>query len=171
MVKVPAKVVRRAHARERDGVRLIHFGGRYASFSHRGGRDDRTKACRAIAPRWPPRKQTDRKDDARRYRASRPSAGGSAIAIEVRNDDISTPGVSESLVEKRPELIFHLSAVVSGEAEVDFEKGYRVNLDGTRLLLEAVRKIGGGYRPRFVFASSFAIFGAPFPKTVPSHFL
>jgi D-erythronate 2-dehydrogenase len=99
-----------------------------------------------------------------------PPGGKGLIEVEVRSDDISIPGVAESLVEKRPGLIFHLSAVVSGEAEVDFEKGYRVNLDGTRFLLEAVRKIGGGYRPRFVFASSYAVFGAPFPTTVPSDF-
>jgi nucleoside-diphosphate-sugar epimerase len=99
-----------------------------------------------------------------------PSGGGGAIEVEARSDDISVLGVAESLVEQRPELIFHLSAVVSGEAEIDFEKGYRVNLDGTRLLLEAVRKIGGGYRPRFVFSSSYAVFGAPFPNTIPTDF-
>jgi D-erythronate 2-dehydrogenase len=99
-----------------------------------------------------------------------PSDGESAIEVEVRSDDISIPGVAESLVEKQPELIFHLSAVVSGEAELNFEKGYRINLDGTRFLLEAARKIGGGYRPRFVFASSYAVFGAPFPRTISSDF-
>lgn len=98
------------------------------------------------------------------------SEGGSAIEVEVRRDDISIRGVAEALVEERPEIIFHLSAVVSGEAEVDFEKGYRVNLDGTRFLLEAVRKIDRGYQPRFVFASSYAVFGAPFPRTIPSDF-
>ena len=98
------------------------------------------------------------------------SDGVSTIEVEVCSEDISIPGFAESLVEKQPELILHLSAVVSGEAELDLEKGYRVNLDGTRLLLEAVRKIGGGYRPRFVFASSYAVFGAPFPRTIPSDF-
>lgn len=102
--------------------------------------------------------------------ASAPTGGKSAIELKVRRDDISTPGVAESLVEGRPDLIFHLSAIVSGEAEVDFEKGYRVNLDGTRFLLEAIRKVGGGYRPRLVFASSFAVFGAPFPATIPTDF-
>ena len=48
--------------------------------------------------------------------------------------DLSAPGDAEKLVAKRPDLIFHLAAVVSGEAEADFEKGYRVNLDGTRYL-------------------------------------
>ena len=63
-------------------------------------------------------------------------------------------------------MIFHLAAVVSGEAEADFEKGYRVNVDGTRLLLDAVRKVDEGYRPRLVFASSIAVFGAPFPTVI-----
>ena len=52
-----------------------------------------------------------------------------------------TPPPSCSRV--RPDVIFDLAAVVSGEAEDDFEKGYRVNLDGTRLLLEAIRAAGG----------------------------
>jgi nucleoside-diphosphate-sugar epimerase len=68
-------------------------------------------------------------------------------------------------VESRPDLIVHLAAIVSGEAEADFEKGYRVNLDGTRELFEAVRLVGDGYRPRLVFTSSIAVFGAPFPAT------
>ena len=52
----------------------------------------------------------------------------------------SAPGEAEKLIARRPELIFHLAAVVSGEAEADFDKGYRVNLDGTRELFEAIRK-------------------------------
>jgi nucleoside-diphosphate-sugar epimerase len=56
--------------------------------------------------------------------------------------DLSAPGVAEALVADRPGLIFHLAAVVSGEAEAEFEKGYRVNLDGTRRLFEAIRKAG-----------------------------
>ena len=67
-------------------------------------------------------------------------------------------------------MIFHLAGVVSGEAETDFEKGYRVNLDGTRALLEAIRAAGGGYKPKFVFTSSIAVFGAPFPEAIPDDF-
>src|ERR1051326_6890459 len=65
--------------------------------------------------------------------------------------DLSLPGEAEKLVAARPDLIFHLAAVASGEAETDFEKGYRVNLDGTRRLFESIRKVGGDYRPRVVF--------------------
>jgi nucleoside-diphosphate-sugar epimerase len=92
-----------------------------------------------------------------------PFAGASAVS------DLSAPGEAEKLVASRPELIFHLAAVVSGEAEADFEKGYRVNLDGTRRLFEAIRK--QSYRPRVVFTSSIAVFGAPFPQAIGDEFL
>ena len=71
------------------------------------------------------------------------------------------PGAAAALVQYRPDLIFHLAAIVSGEAEADFDKGYRINLDGTRLLFEAIRKAGAGQKPRLVFTSSIAVFGAP----------
>ena len=82
--------------------------------------------------------------------------------------DLSAPCEAEKLVAMRPDLIFHLAAVVSGEAEADFEKGYRINLDGTRYLFEAVRKEGlkSPYNPRLVFTSSIAVFGAPFPEKI-----
>ena len=67
-------------------------------------------------------------------------------------------------------MIFHLAAIVSAEAEADFDKGYRINLDGTRRLFDAVRKIGDGYRPRLVFTSSIAVFGAPFPDAIGDEF-
>ena len=80
--------------------------------------------------------------------------------------NLAEPGVAEDLVSSRPDAVFHLAAVVSGEAEADFEKGYRVNLDGTRFLLDAIRTVDQGYRPRVVFASSIAVFGAPFPDVI-----
>jgi nucleoside-diphosphate-sugar epimerase len=85
--------------------------------------------------------------------------------------DLSTPGEADKLIARRPDLIFHLAAIVSGEAEADFEKGYRVNLDGTRLLFEAIRKVGDGYKPKLVFTSSIAVFGAPFPDAIGDEFL
>jgi nucleoside-diphosphate-sugar epimerase len=99
-----------------------------------------------------------------------PRLSDSMAEIGVRADDVAAPGVAEALLRERPDLIVHLAAIVSGEAETDFEKGYRVNLDGTRYLIEAVRGMGGGYRPRFVFASSIAVFGAPFPEIIPDEF-
>ena len=90
--------------------------------------------------------------------------------VKARAADLADPGVAEKAVSERPDLIFHLAGVVSGEAEIDLEKGYRVNLDGTRALLEAVRLAGGGYRPKFVFTSSIAVYGAPFPHAIPDDF-
>jgi len=88
---------------------------------------------------------------------------------EVVSADLAAPGEAERLIENRPDLIVHLAAVVSGEAESDFEKGYRVNLDGTRALLEAVRA-ADGYRPRLVFTSSIAVYGPPLPDPIPEDF-
>lgn len=84
--------------------------------------------------------------------------------------DLSEPGAAERLVTGRPDVVVHLAAVVSGEAEADLEKGYRVNLDGTRALLDAIRRIDG-YVPRVVYASSLAVFGAPFPDRIGDDFL
>jgi nucleoside-diphosphate-sugar epimerase len=86
--------------------------------------------------------------------------------------DLANDGEAARLVSTRPDIVFHLAAIVSGEAETDFEKGYRVNLDGTRALFEAIRKAGErSYRPRLVFASSIAVFGAPFPDPIEDEFV
>ncbi|HEY5608343.1 MAG TPA: D-erythronate dehydrogenase [Alphaproteobacteria bacterium] len=90
--------------------------------------------------------------------------------VKTRAADLAEPGVAEKAVSERPDAIFHLAGVVSGEAELDFDKGYRVNLDGTRVLFEAIRKTGGGYKPRLIFTSSMAVFGAPFPHAIPDDF-
>jgi nucleoside-diphosphate-sugar epimerase len=84
--------------------------------------------------------------------------------------DLAASGEAGKAIGGRPDVVFHLAGVVSGEAELDFDKGYRVNLDGTRALLEAIRAVGGGYRPRLVYTSSIAVFGAPFPPTIPDDF-
>lgn len=87
--------------------------------------------------------------------------------------DLSVPSSAAALVADRPDLIFHLAAIVSGEAEADFDKGYRINLDGTRLLLDAIRQAGQAapYRPRLVFTSSIAVFGEPLPRDIPDEFM
>ena len=90
--------------------------------------------------------------------------------VETLAADMSLPGIADKLIADRPDVIFHLAAIVSGEAEADFEKGYRINLDGTRQLLEAIRLAGEGYRPRLVFTSSIAVFGAPFPDAIGDEF-
>jgi len=90
--------------------------------------------------------------------------------VDVAASDFAVPGAAEKLVAGRPDVIFHLAAIVSGEAELDFNKGYRINLDGTRMLLDAIRLIGDGYKPRVVFTSSIAVFGAPFPDAIGDEF-
>src|SRR5215468_5090974 len=85
-------------------------------------------------------------------------------AVETVTMDLSAPGGAEKVVAARPDVIFHLAAIVSGEAEADFDKGYRINLDGTRYLFDAVRVVEG-YVPRLVFTSTLAVFGAPYPET------
>ena len=96
---------------------------------------------------------------------------GTSFEVETHIGDLSTPGEAEKLVASRPDLIFHLAAIVSGEAEANFEKGYSINLDGTRFLFEAIRKQGGGYCPRVIFTSSIAVFGSPFPDAIGDEFL
>lgn len=91
--------------------------------------------------------------------------------VVTRAADLSADGEPARAVAGRPDLIFHLAAIVSGEAEADFDKGYRINLDGTRALFDAIRHLSAdGYRPRMVFTSSIAVFGAPFPAAIGDDF-
>jgi nucleoside-diphosphate-sugar epimerase len=96
-----------------------------------------------------------------------PAVPTAAFTVEARCGDLADPGVASSLAAGRPDVVFHLAAVVSGEAEADIDKGYRANLDGTRLLLDALRaEQNAEYVPRVVFSSSIAVFGAPFPDVI-----
>ena len=100
-----------------------------------------------------------------------PPPPAASFSIRTELGDLSKAGEAERLIKARPDLIFHLAAVVSGEAEADFEKGYAINLDGTRSLLEAIRVAGDAYCPRVVFTSSIAVFGSPFPDAIGDEFL
>jgi len=84
--------------------------------------------------------------------------------------DFAAPGANERMLAGRPDVIFHLAAIVSGEAEADFDKGLRINLDGTRHLLDTIRREMAEQPPRVVFTSSIAVFGAPFPEAIPDSF-
>ena len=95
---------------------------------------------------------------------------GASFEVATRVADVSVPGVADDLVAGRPDVVFHLAAIPSGGAEADFDGGYRVNLDGVRLLLEAIRAQGYGYVPRVVFSSTIAVFGAPFPDAIEDTF-
>lgn len=96
--------------------------------------------------------------------------GNGRVTVKVETGDISDRAVVDRLVAGRPEVIFHLAAIVSGEAEADFDKGYRINMDGTRNLFEAIRALGD-YHPRVVYTSSIAVFGAPFPEAIGDEFI
>ena len=89
--------------------------------------------------------------------------------------NLSDPGAAAALAALRPDVIFHLAAVVSGEAEQEFEKGWQVNMMACWSLLEALRgehlASDGAYCPRLVFSSSIAVFGAPFPEPIGDEFL
>jgi len=94
----------------------------------------------------------------------------SAIATNIVTGDLASPGCAEQLIAGRPDVIFHTAGVVSGEAETDFDKGYRSNLDGMLALVEVIRRAGDGYRPKLIFTSSCAAFGGPFPDAIGDDF-
>jgi len=97
---------------------------------------------------------------------------GAGFPVETLTGDLPAAGETDKLVASKPDVIFHLAAIVSGEAEQDFEKGYRINLQGTMNLLESIRRAydGATKKPRLVFTSSIAVFGAPFPEKIPDDF-
>ena len=83
--------------------------------------------------------------------------------VGVVTGDIADPGVIGPLAAEA-DLVWHLAAIVSSNAEADFELGYQVNLDGTRVLLDALRATSR--RPRVVFASSLAVYGGDMPPVI-----
>jgi D-erythronate 2-dehydrogenase len=93
-----------------------------------------------------------------------------SAAVEIVRQDLAEPGAANALLSGRPEVIFHTAGVVSADAELDFDKGYRSNLDGMLALLEAIRQIGNGYHPKLIFTSSCAAFGGPFADAIGDEF-
>lgn len=101
-----------------------------------------------------------------------PAPAMPGVQVDSRVSDLSAPGAAAGLIALRPDVIFHLAAIVSSDAEANFDKGYAVNLDGTRNLLEAIRhEAASGYRPRLVFTSSLAVYGQPLPEWIPDDYL
>lgn len=95
--------------------------------------------------------------------------------VTVLSGSIDNPAEATKLAALTPDLIFHLAAIVSGEAEKNFEKGWDINAKGSWWLLEALRErfnaSKGAYVPRFIFTSSIAVFGGPFPDKIDDEFL
>ena len=102
-----------------------------------------------------------------------PSAGAPASSRIAGS--LTEVGLATSLARLRADVVVNLAAIVSGEAETDFDKGWQVNMFTTWHLLEALRAehtaSGGNYVPRLVFSSSIAVFGAPFPDAIGDEFL
>ena len=101
-----------------------------------------------------------------------PEAG---VNAETVTGDVSDPATVQQLASRRPQVIFDLAAIVSGHAEADFDLGWKVNMMAMWHLLSALRDehdaSGGTYRPKLVFTSSIAVFGAPFPDKIGDEFL
>ena len=79
--------------------------------------------------------------------------------------DIGVADFLKSTIDANTDSVFHLAAIVSGQAEADFDLGMRINVDASRQLLDTCRALG--HRPKFVFASSVAVFGGDLPAVVP----
>jgi len=84
--------------------------------------------------------------------------------VHVVAGDLADPALVDAILAGGADSIFHLAAVVSGEAEANFDLGWRVNVDATRSLLERCRRLAAP--PKFVFTSSCAVFGGPLPDPV-----
>lgn len=104
--------------------------------------------------------------------AAKPDAG-----FPVRNitGNLAEASTSEQLAKLKADLVFHLASIVSGDAEMNFDRGWETNARGTWQLLEALRRqrdaTDGDYRPKLVFSSSVAVFGPPFPDKIGDDFL
>ena len=85
--------------------------------------------------------------------------------VDSRIGSITDPAFVSAIVEPDTAVVYHLAAVLSGQSEAEFDVGMAVNVDATRALLDACRRLGTA--PRFVFASSVAVFGGPLPELVP----
>lgn len=87
--------------------------------------------------------------------------------VEPRIGSVADADFVDSIAGSGIDAVYHLAAVLSGQSESDFDLGMKVNVDATRLLLEACRRLQTV--PRFVFASSVAVFGGPLPEVVPEN--
>jgi nucleoside-diphosphate-sugar epimerase len=85
--------------------------------------------------------------------------------LRILAGDLADPAFLHASLAGGADSVFHLAAVVSGEAESNFDLGWRVNVDATRMLLERCRDLPAP--PKFVFTSSCAVFGGPLPDPIP----
>ena len=95
------------------------------------------------------------------------ASGFDDARLEQVTGDITDPALLERVITPQTAAVFHLAAIVSGQAEADFDLGMRINLDASRLLLERCRACGNV--PRVIFTSSVAVFGGALPAVVQDH--
>jgi nucleoside-diphosphate-sugar epimerase len=104
--------------------------------------------------------------------AAKPEAG---FEVETVTGSLASDGEARRIAAMRPDIVYHLAAIVSGDAEANFDRGWDINARGSWSLLEALRAeneaSGGSYVPRVIFASSIAVFGGPFPEKIGDDFL
>ena len=100
---------------------------------------------------------------------------GAPWPVECLTGDASDAAECRWLAGMKPDLVYHLACIVSGEAETNFAKGWEINVRGMERFLEALRgeheASRGAWRPKVVFTSSIAVFGAPFPERIGDEFL
>lgn len=92
------------------------------------------------------------------------AAGFDDPRVEQVTGDFTDPDLLGRVLDDATASVFHLAAVVSGQAEAEFDLGMRVNLDGSRHLLECCRALG--HTPRVLFTSSVAVYGGDLPDLV-----
>src|SRR5689334_9318082 len=95
-----------------------------------------------------------------------PAQGFTDPRVQVATGDVADPASVRSLIGNDTQSVFHLAAIVSGQAEAEFDLGMRINFEATRHLLEALRALP--QPARLVFSSSLAVFGAAAPGDVPN---
>jgi D-erythronate 2-dehydrogenase len=85
--------------------------------------------------------------------------------VDCRTGTLTDDDFTRSIVDSDVDIVYHLAAIVSGQAEAEFDLGMKVNVDATRALLEACRRLKKP--PRFIFTSTVAVFGGSLPAVVP----
>jgi len=93
-----------------------------------------------------------------------PADGLADPRVSVVTGDIADSTVVDRLIDVQTSSIFHLAAIVSSQAEADFDLGLRINIDALRLLFQVCRR--SGHRPKVLFASSVAVYGGDLPEVV-----